>query len=527
MTKLRAISWASVSSLPQVAEDKISIDEQLRLNAEWCAANNAEIIDTLVIPGHSRYESDLVELLADYAEQGIWAYHKIREHWKAKDFDVLVCYHDSRFGRSSTTYNYVAENVIRSGRRIFRIMNGGWLDASNASFGLALGSIAATTGVAQLVEGRKMGMKRRAQKGLPTSSGVPMSHILIRDEFGKAVKMVVDESKRRLFNDFYTLYVERRTSYSQIEKLLFSEFGHAAGTGLPYQPMRFYTLLTNPSTHGHSARHHRHKDGRYASTGEWIFKPGYPIPDGVSIDYNTHEAVWQGEQFEAIFAEFVRRKSIGRKAGGDQAHAFSGLVVCAECGYHLNYQRASPYSNGMRCMTKYRTSSTRSTCSQYKWLGEKKIRAWLHPRLEQLMATRDWDAFFSTPHAGQSPDLELQSVMDEITQTNRRILRMIDDQSKQSSASVIDLYEKKILTAGERLDHLNARLAELTHQSTVTHQSSQQREYTLTELIDMGLDTFWQLPPAQINQLLHRLMGNRRLEALEGRIISTRESRRH
>ena len=335
-SKLRAISWASVSSLPQAAEDKISIEEQLRLNADWCDNHHAEIVDTLIIPGHSRYESDLIALLEDYAKQGIWAYHQIRQHWQAHDFDVLICYHDSRFGRSSTTYNYVAENVIRAGGRIYRI-NGGWLDAGNMQFGLALGSIAATSGVNQLVRGRKMGMKRRAQRGLPTSSGVPMTHVLIRDDLGKAVKLVVDESKRRMWNDLYHLYVERRTAHRQLEKVMFSEFGHAADTGLAYNINRFYALLTNPTTHGHMAQHYRH-DKNFASIGPWIFKEGYPIPAEVTINYNTHEAVWTGEQFERVFEEFQRRQSLVTRSGGDQAHEFTGLLICGECGYTLIYQ---------------------------------------------------------------------------------------------------------------------------------------------------------------------------------------------
>lgn len=519
--KLRAISWASVSSLPQAAEDKISIDEQLRLNADWCASNHAEIIDTLIIPGHSRYESDLIALLEDYAKQGIWAYHQIREHWQSRDFDIVCCYHDSRFGRSSTTYNYVAENVIRAGARIYRI-NGGWLDAANAQFGLALGSIAATTGVNQLVQGRKMGMKKRAQRGLPTSSGVPMTHTVIRDDLGNAVKMVVDETKRLMFNDLFRAYVELRTAYRQLEKVMFHQFGHAADTGLAYQTNRFYTLLTNPSTHGHMAQHYRH-DTDFAPIGPWIFCDGYPIPDGVTIHYNTHEAVWTGEQFERIFEEFQRRQSLQKRSGGDRAHAFTGLLVCGECGYSLLYQNGK-YASGLRCMSHYNVSPTRPDCTQNKWIHIKKIRAWFTPRLEQLIADHDWNTFFDIPSNGHDGG-ELQAVEAEIARINAQIIRMIEDQSRQDSPAVIQLYEDKIKAAGERLDILNTRLDELKLQDATTQHTTHQREYTLNEIAQMGLSAFWKLPNGEINQMLHRLMGRRRLEVLDAQIIATREAR--
>src|SRR5690242_19296865 len=114
---LRAIIWTSVSSRPQMSEDNVSLEEQARLCNEWCANNGYSVVDRLTVPGYSRYESDLFDLMEDYSQQGIWAYHRVREHWKKRDFDVLVCYHDSRFARSATAYNWVGENVIRSGAR--------------------------------------------------------------------------------------------------------------------------------------------------------------------------------------------------------------------------------------------------------------------------------------------------------------------------------------------------------------------------------------------------------------------------
>ena len=521
--KLRAISWASVSSLPQAAEDKISIDEQLRLNAEWCAANNADIVDTLVIPGHSRYESDIIDLLEDYANQGIWAYHRIRDHWKARDFDLLICYHDSRFGRSSTAYNWVGENVIRSGAQIYRI-NGGWIDRKNAPFQLALGSIAATTGVQQLIEGRKAALPHRAKRGLPLSSQVAMSHILIRDDMGKAIRREVDESQRLMWDDLVRVYVDQRVGYKFIERVMFDQYGHANERGEPYHPLRFYYLLTNPVTHGHSALGIR-RGKRTAPIAEWVFKEGYPVPSGVEIYYNTHDPLWTGETFDRIFAEFQRRQGLRGHASPDGGK-FTGLVVCGECGYNMAYAKGA-YSTGVRCISHYNTSATRPDCTQQRWLHERVIREWLTPRLDALITSRDWSHLLQpdTEQAGQ-PELA-QQLSREIERTQAQLMQLIELQADQKTDTVRALYQQKIDTAGDYLDQLIHRRREVESISRLHANVVHQQEQSLSELIEIQLANFWDLDEARINQILHRLMGNYRLVALDGMVVGTRETPKH
>lgn len=515
MTKrLRAVTWASVSSRPQAAEDKVSLEEQERLNVEWCERNHADIVDRLVIPGHSRYESDLFDLLDDYAQQGIWAYHKIREHWKKRDFDVLVCYHDSRFGRSATVYNWVGENTIRAGARIYRHL-GGWIDAKNSPFQLALGTIAATNSLAQLVEGRKSGMKKRAQNGLPTSSGVPMTHILLRNHLGKAERLVVDEGRRRLWDDFATLFLEG-VGWRSIEHGLYARYGHVTERGTPWPPLRFYTLFTNPTTHGHSAQYHRRKDGRgLAPIGEWILEPGHDIPDGVEIYYHTHEAVWTGELFERLKAEFRRRQSIRGSASPTRTNRFSGLLLCGECRYYL-VTANNTYSKGLRCMSHYNQSATHPDCSQTAWIHARKVETWLTNVLSQIAATGDW-----TPLAGpslpQSAD-RLAAVEAEIADLKDQITTLIVSQSKAKSV-VLDLYEQQIVQAGERLEILEKLRDSLRFEAATSEREQRERDGELQTVGDWA--AFWKRPDREINQVLRRILGHRRLVVLDGLIIGS------
>lgn len=90
--RLRWVSWAAVSSLPQAK--KISLDDQLQINRDHAAKHNGEIVAELVIPGESRSI-----ILFEDAARKIEAYAELRRLLDAKAFDVLAYLDPSRLGR--------------------------------------------------------------------------------------------------------------------------------------------------------------------------------------------------------------------------------------------------------------------------------------------------------------------------------------------------------------------------------------------------------------------------------------------
>ena len=255
--------------------------------------------------------------------------------WQSHAFDVLVAYNHSRFGRSSTLHSWVIENTILAGAKIY-LIQGGWIDADAFRFQIAMGGVTATADIDRLVKARDIAMDAKAKRGLPTTSIVPMSHRLIRDETGKAVKIVLDEQHEQLWQDLATLILEG-VSWSRIEVELFNRFGYGNSRGQPYQRCKFYGLINTPTFWGHSARHHRGINGeaRYRA-GTWLYEPGHPVPDGVLIYYDTHEPAYSGEQAVLIKAEIARRRQVisGRARPGT-TYKFSGLIICARCGYRM------------------------------------------------------------------------------------------------------------------------------------------------------------------------------------------------
>lgn len=510
----RAVLWLAVSSDAQAAADKISLPDQERQCRAWCAAQDFAVLRVLSVPGYSRHESDVVAALDDFAAQGIYAYHELRALWaKPGSFDVLVCYHDSRLGRSSSLYTYVVENTIRAGARIYRI-DGGWINPADMRIQIALGNIAATEGVDRLVRARRTAMDARARRGLPTSSGVVMSHRLLRDGQGRALRLVVDEAGRLLWEDVATLLLEG-VGWRQMERALFERFGHAGPGGVPWAMNRMYAVLTNPAFWGHSARYHRPSNRSWAPVGPWVLEPGHAVPEGVLIHYDTHEPVYTGEQGARVRAEMRRRFAI--IAGGTRPAATywaTGLFVCGACGYQMARYGAAY----LKCMSHWAQSPTRPDCDQRRALRLDVARAAVDALLRQALAAPD--AAWGVPDDPPATD-RATALRDALATIEGQIARLI---ARQAAADdVADLYQAQIDALAAQRTQVRARLVAAEADAAAVAVEGAARDQALDEL--RAAPDLWTLPETTLNQLLHRLMGRRRFLALDGEVVGVGDAR--
>ncbi|MBZ0302018.1 MAG: recombinase family protein [Anaerolineae bacterium] len=520
---LKAIIWIAVSTKAQAEEEKISLPQQEADARALCARENYQIIDILRVPGHSRHYIDIHECNRDMLAQGINAFDRLMRHWEAQDFDVLVVRDSERFARTQTLHAHVVESTIMSGGHIYSLTDGP-IDDTNYDMFIALGGYKSAGDVKRLVKRRKEAMRERAKKGLPTSSGVPMSHKLIRDERGKPVRLVVDESKRRLWDDLVTVLLEG-IGWRDIEKELYKRFGHANERGEPWHTNRMYALLTNPTFWGHSAQHYR-LEKRFANIGDWIFEPGHEIPPGVTIHYNTHEAVYEEEQREKVKAEFRRRQGMVGGMRPRNTHRFSGLVVCGECGYYLITSNTGTGGKtwGLRCMSHYNQSATRPDCPQNRWIREEYIQEYLHMHIREIVETGNWSALFEETPAVPNNGRALQQIETEIASLENEIGIMIVQQARQTTQTLHDLFQTQIDRAGERLEILKARQTELCLTESQQQYERQHSQRALEQILQIGLPNFWGLPSHEQQGLLLQLMGNRRLVAKDGVIVGTAEA---
>ncbi len=529
---LRALIWCAVSTPEQAVDEKESLPAQRRELTAICESFHWPIVDILEVPGFSRRYLDLDDFIQDLLKKKEFtdaqrnAGQKLREYLRSGGFDVFVVRDGDRFGRSQALFSRISEDILMVQRKFIFAQNGGGLisESNGGREWITMQGYRASKHSDDLMRYRDMGMASRAKRGLPTSSGVAMTHVLIRSHLGEALRQEVDRSKQRLWDDLYDLFVNgelgedgtrRKVSYRHLERELFKR-GHSNENGKPWQPMRFYTLLTNPTTYGHSARHHR-LNKTYGWIGLWILEPGHEIPDGVEINYNTHEPVWSGEQFNDIKAEFLRRITLKNNMRHQTASRFAGLLVCGECAYYLISMKGK-YSAGLRCVSRYNQSATRPDCSQNKWINEKKIVAWFTPRLKEVIASGNWTALFGDQGQGVSAD-RIDQIEREEAEIKETITRLIHAQIRYVGEPAFDVYQQQIDQANERLKYTIAHRQQLVEQMHQSQHDNQDRDAALANILRVGVEQFWKLPNADVHQTLSRLMGSWRLMVLDGQII--------
>ncbi|PJF38793.1 MAG: hypothetical protein CUN54_10085, partial [Phototrophicales bacterium] len=91
-------------------------------------------------------------------------------------------------------------------------------------------------------------------------------------------------------------------------------------------------------------------------------------------------------------------------------------------------------------------------------------------------------------------------------------------QQASADAGITDIYDDEIAKASDRRTMLSSRIRAL--QSEVArHDDAAQRELAFHEIVEISIERFWDQEDRIINQLLFRLMGNRRFIVEDGQII--------
>lgn len=521
---IRALIWCAVSTQAQV-DDKESLPEQERQSRALCERNGWRIVETLLVPGHSRRYIDIHECAADMREQGINAFDRLMYHWDVRDFDILICRDASRFARTQTLHAHVVEATIDIGARIYSHTDG-FIDQTNYRMWIAMAGFSAAGEVDRLVRGRRIAMDARAKKGLPTTSSVIRSHKIIRDELGRPIKVVVDESKRRLWNDLAALLLEG-VGWKDIEEELYQRFGHVADDGKPYKRLYFYGIVNHPTFWGHSARYFRdqyHPNG--TKTDMWVFDETEPLPEGVLMFRNTVEPVYTGELAERVKSELRRRRLVIRgKSRPQRTRRFSGLFICGECGYHLVFRFNKGYP-GYGCQSRYFHNEHRPACPQNKQLPEWKIQGWLNQKLREMLEHGNPDILVGRDtNQHLSFHSQIVDVENEIASTENFTRQLIRRQAAAPD-ELQSLYDEEIKASSERLKMLRANLAALQRQAAHEDTGVSQR-LAFEELAELTVDALWEQSDYFVNQLLHRLVGNRRFAILDGEFVGTTEAPPH
>lgn len=497
----KCVIWVGVSSDKQT--DNVSLDEQLRACRQFADDESMDVVRVFWWDGESRWESDPIQALEDFAAQGRYEYHELREMWRARAFDVLICHNHSRLGRSFTMQSWVIENVIRHGARIYRIL-GKWIDSSDYVGQVALGGFASVSEVTRFVELRKAGIERRLQRGLPQSRLIFSHRKVVDPDTGKAVRLEVDESLRGLWNDVEAVLLSG-VSALRIERAL-AERGHVAANGKPYPPGSIYRILHNPTFWGHQFWNKGGKYRRYH--GGWAYDDEVEPPPDVRLYRNKFLPVYTGEQAERVKNELRRRADIRGRRAPDSDYPLSGLFVCAECGRALSMylsrgKKPHYIYRAMRCSyaNNFDGCTARSVVSERKLIRfvDERLRAWLEAGalVDAHEALRDTS----------DDTIALEQLRAARDRVENQINTLILEQS-EADTDVREMYRQQIRTLKTRMDALDSDIQRASHQLKQTERQQRNTETFLRRLNIEAMETFWQREPFEINQFLAGLMGN-------------------
>jgi DNA invertase Pin-like site-specific DNA recombinase len=511
MTPLKAVLWCAVSSEEQAADDKISLLKQESDARAVCVTHGWQIVDILRMK-HSRDYVDVHECAADMRAAGYDAFDRLMEHWRKRDFDVLVCRDAERLGRTQALNAYVVERtIVEAGAQIYTLADG-FVDRQRMRMFISFSGYKAAADLDRIVSGRRAAMFKNAQNGIATTSSLPISHKVIRNEKGRNVGTAVDETHLPAIHQAARLVVEAGVRWMSLEQELYDQYGYGE-KGRGYTRFKFYDLFYNPIFWGNQGVYWAYtREGRVQPKGEWAFDASAEPPAGATMFYGTHPAALTGELAESLKAELRRRLQFTGRRDYKRSRAFSGLICCDTCLYNMVYHGNKGYP-GYKCTSRYIQHAARFDCDNRKYISEKALQSWFTRTIVRLLKSPSAPIIEASDRdiAGQ-----LERTEAELKDAEGRIRKLIELQAA-APESLAELYADQIAQYGRQRDALKAEIAGLNR--AAAERSPVDREAALREIEAMSLDKFWTMQGYEINRYLHRIMGNLRLYVRDAKVV--------
>lgn len=523
--QLKALGWIAVSSQPQATEDKFSLEKQEADIRQLCQQNNWDLVAMLKVPGFSRDYYTMAEAAEAMRGEGITAFDDLRRHIEGRTFNIFVTRDGDRFGRTLSLIAEVTGKVRDIGAQIYTLA-GGAIDSKGATMWSAFAGLKAQSDIERLVEYRQAGSIKNAQRGIPSGSKVICSHTLVRDPAtGKAQKLIVNEEKRRLFEDAAELLIAG-VGWNEMGVLLYHR-GHVTQSGNAYAGASLHTLFHSPTLWGNTGYGYRRMvGGNKWFYGLWCFDPQIPPPEGVLMFYNTHEPMLKGELAEKAQAEMRRRvDTIRGRAGSRETGPFTGLVLCHYCGYATSLRASHLRKDGTRlqyygCVRQMARFAIKVCESPRGYVTIPSLQKQITEKfLKPLMEGVSLEELL-TPAGNPAANIrqQIDSIENEIETLRKQTQSLIRLQVKFPDME--DQYAEELRQTKIIQGNLESRLLELEQQERQTGIHSAQR--TAVKELRAVYDRFWEQDSRTINQMLHRLLGRWRFVLKDGELTELR-----
>lgn len=525
MPPKRWIIFAAVSSEAQASEDKDSIPSQLRDAHAYIVSQGGIVIDEMIIPGFSRdYYTwrEFAEAALD-SKRKIDAPMRMIAHWKARDFDGLWIREPSRIGRKMGLVNEVIGRTVDAGAVVYVAMTDQTLTKQDSTIQSMIGGYTAEMELKTFKERRKMGMGKRISRGLPASR-VPATHRVIRDPLtGDPIgAMVVRAEARAFFTRAAQLLLGdpgrgiAGLSYEAVEQALIKEGCSLPGVNLQRRRL-VYRMLFSPSFWGHSAQNFRDPDKPNGyHYGFWMLDDGDPVPEGVTMTYNTHEPVLLEPLASELKAEMRRRSAFEGRASATTASAFTSLLVCRECGRTMGIGYRAKTKRGSdryRCFNHYAIRH-RKTCSQSAMIAARDVCAWIDEMLIAPLLVGNYTRVLPPDSQSQQAD----ALRAALAETEERLMTLIDAQSRAPAVTVL-YYSRQIEGVAKQIEDYKRSLSQLESHRARDRRYEKQIESAIIAYRAILPDGLWALPPQEINQFLFQILGPWQIAVLEGEAV--------
>jgi len=520
----RAVLFIRVSSEEQAKSDKDSLAEQERVLRAAADKFKWQVVDAIIIPGISASFYSYEQFVAEAERNRVTAPARMFDHWRRRDFDVLMVYVPSRLGRKQSIFGQMIEQTIDAGAVLW-IPDSGLITPENYTFMSAMGGFAATTEVANLTKYRKMGVSSRVKRGL-MSGDIPATHRLIRDEKGRGTHLELVPEWVEIMHRAADLLLSGIATSGNLEPQLFKLYG----IGEANKPFRRYYIMKrffNPLTYGNTYTGHI---VRATEPSLWFAEPGHAQPaDLKEIHYNTTVAVFTGDLRRRVLdymADFIQN----RAGAGNKARSWhAGLVVCAECGYAASVRSATNHPphvyRYLACSTVTRAKDNmpgERECSNRTFVREDMLQEYVNILLKRMIEAQslalvtqalgdvDTSALLATANAR----------VDELKEKLRVAIKNMTDASGVVRQIHEEVYNELTIEYEDAVKQLN---------QYVVHQrppDTRQQEAALSLITRLTLDTFWAQEPGVIRQTLRELLGGLRFAIEGGRVVGLTRFRR-
>jgi DNA invertase Pin-like site-specific DNA recombinase len=381
--------WKAVSSGPQAAEDKVSLQAQENAGREFAEAIGGIVGRVYEVPGHTR---DIV--LWEEAEREMEAYRQIRKDCKDHTFDILYVTDPDRLGRTPALAHQVLALVEKSGAEVYTASAPHVVGhkGTGHNYIFSIQAVRASEDQRRRVEYLRTGMSGRVRRGLHASNW-PTGYRPIRDNSGRVNGAELDPDEAgaiRLLTECFLA----GDPYGKVARKL-DESPYRPRRSETWDPRTIYDILHND------------------------FYAGYPSWSDQKAESpsNLYPALWDLQTHAAIIRE---RKAREAAKGRRETSPFYKVAFCVRCGKPM-YRGRVRGRPSVQCSTYKRTSP--SQCHPNTIL-EQTMKAATIAYLERMIDDTVLETALGNIEADQSLQERLSDTRQRIESTNHKRTRL-------------------------------------------------------------------------------------------------------